>query len=176
MQILSILSYFCPIYILRMKKRVLFVCLGNICRSPGAEAVFSKMVNDRGLNGHFKIDSAGTGGWHEGEQADYRMKQHALRRNYELTHLARKFNPNTDFDDFDLIIGMDDENIATLKRWARNQNDRSKIVRMTDFCKVFSYDSVPDPYYGGEDGFELVLDLLEDACSGLLFKLEKEIS
>lgn len=153
-------------------KRILFVCLGNICRSPGAEAVLKKMAADRNLTIPLGIDSAGTGGWHTGEPADERMQEHALRRGYALTHLARKFNPDVDFDRFDLIIGMDDENIRRLKSLARNENDRKKIRRMTDFSRLFSYTSVPDPYYGGEEGFELVLDLLEDACEGLLDKLE----
>ncbi len=158
-----------------MKKRILFVCLGNICRSPGAEAVFSKMAVERKLSIPLEIDSAGTGGWHEGELADERMREHAARRGYQLTHLARKFNRDIDFDRFDMVIGMDDENIRTLRSLARDDNDRKKIRKMTDFSRLYSYTTVPDPYYGGEDGFELVLDLLEDACEGLLDELSREI-
>ncbi len=158
-----------------MEKRILFVCLGNICRSPGAEAVFSKMAAERKSVIPLKIDSAGTGGWHEGELADERMREHAARRGYQLTHLARKFNRDVDFDSFDMVIGMDDENIRTLRSLARDDNDRKKIRKMTDFSRLYSYTTVPDPYYGGEDGFELVLDLLEDACLGLLDELSREV-
>ncbi|WP_372933667.1 low molecular weight protein-tyrosine-phosphatase [Mariniphaga sediminis] len=155
------------------KKRILFVCLGNICRSPSAEAVFTGMVNKKGLSDQYEIDSAGTGGWHVGEPADRRMQKHAIKRGYDLTSISRKFNPEMDFDRFDLIIGMDDENALSLKNMARSEDDLRKIKKMTDFSKEWSYTEVPDPYYGGEDGFELVLDLLEDACKGLLEKTKK---
>ncbi|RIH65394.1 low molecular weight phosphotyrosine protein phosphatase [Mariniphaga sediminis] len=155
------------------KKRILFVCLGNICRSPSAEAVFTGMVNKEGLSDQYEIDSAGTGGWHVGEPADRRMQKHAVKRGYDLTSISRKFNPEMDFDRFDLIIGMDDENALSLKNMARSEDDLKKIKKMTDFSKEWSYTEVPDPYYGGEDGFELVLDLLEDACKGLLEKTKK---
>ncbi len=153
------------------KKKILFVCLGNICRSPSAEAVFTGIVKNHGRSHQFEIDSAGTSGWHEGGPADKRMKLHAAKRGYDLTSISRKFNPNIDFDYFDMIIGMDDENIQTLKRMARNQNDLGKIHKMTDFRKNWKYNEIPDPYYGGDEGFELVLDLLEDSCEGLLEKL-----
>lgn len=153
------------------KKKILFVCLGNICRSPGAEGVFAGMVKKEGLTDRFEIDSAGTSGWHIGEPADLRMQKHAIKRGYDLTSLGRKFNPDTDFDYFDMIIGMDDQNVNTLKSLARNSDDKAKIYKMTDFSREWSYTEVPDPYYGGEEGFELVLDLLEDACGGMLEKL-----
>lgn len=150
------------------KKNILFVCLGNICRSPSAEAVFKGIVKKAGLENEYFIDSAGTGAWHVGKPADKRMRKHASLRNYDLTSIGRQFDPDTDFDEFDMIIGMDDENIETLKELARNEVDIKKIHKMTDFSKEWRYTEVPDPYYGGEEGFELVLDLLEDACVGLL--------
>lgn len=153
------------------KKKILFVCMGNICRSPSAEAVFSGLLKNEGLDAEFEIDSAGTLAYHAGEPADKRMNKHASERGYKLTSIARKFVPETDFEQFDYIIGMDDENIQTLKSFARNKNDLSKIYKMTDFRKEWAYDEVPDPYYGGEEGFELVLDLLEDSCQGLLEKI-----
>ncbi|MDD4227735.1 MAG: low molecular weight protein-tyrosine-phosphatase [Mariniphaga sp.] len=154
------------------KKKILFVCMGNICRSPSAEAVFKSTAQREGLSDQFEIDSAGTGAWHVGEKADMRMQKHAIKRGYSLTSISRQFNPETDFDAFDIIIGMDNQNIEDLKKLARNEDDLDKICKMTDFSKEWSYDNVPDPYYGGEDGFELVLDLLEDASTGLLEKLK----
>jgi protein-tyrosine phosphatase len=157
-----------------MKRKVLFVCLGNICRSPSAEAIFTRIVGDNGYAHSFEIDSAGIGGWHAGEPADPRMSKHAAKRGYDLTSLARKFDPRKDFDHFDMIIGMDDENISDLKMKVRNSKDASRIYKMTDFSKTFRYNAIPDPYYGGDDGFELVLDLLEDACEGLFQKLVRD--
>jgi protein-tyrosine phosphatase len=153
------------------KKKVLFVCLGNICRSPSAEAVFTGIAKKEGLAGKFEIDSAGTSGWHAGEPADRRMQKHAVERGYNLTSISRKFDPEKDFAHFDIIIGMDDQNIEALKSMARNDEDLAKIHKMTSFAKEWNYNEVPDPYYGGEEGFELVLDLLEDSCKGLLEKL-----
>jgi protein-tyrosine phosphatase len=151
-----------------MKKRVLFVCLGNICRSPSAEAVFNGLVKKNGLEDDIECDSAGTAGYHDGEPADQRMQSHAIRRGYRLTSIARKFDPSVDFDDFDYIIGMDDDNVNDLQDMASNVEDLNKIYKMTDFCSRGGHYSVPDPYYGGSEGFELVLDILEDACEGLL--------
>lgn len=153
------------------QKKILFVCMGNICRSPSAEAVFEGMARNAELGNKFEIDSAGTLAYHVGENADSRMQFHASKRGYKLTSISRKFNPKTDFDYFDLIIGMDDENLHTLKSIARDESDLQKIYKMTDFRIEWDYDEIPDPYYGGEEGFELVLDLLEDSCEGLLDKL-----
>ena len=152
------------------KKKILFVCLGNICRSPAAEGVFRQLVKERGLEYAFEIDSAGTAGYHAGEPADRRMQQHARRRGYNLTSISRKFNPAVDFDKFNLVVAMDNENVSNLKRMARSPEDVVKISKMTDFSKTRNYTEIPDPYYGGDDGFELVLDLLEDSCNGLLEK------
>ncbi len=147
--------------------KILFVCLGNICRSPSAEAIMKKLVADAGLQDRILIDSAGMHGYHEGELPDSRMRMHASRRGYKLDSRSRPVK-NADFYDFDLIIGMDDSNISALQRKAPDVESLEKIHRMTDFSRNKLYDHVPDPYYGGASGFELVLDLLEDACAGLL--------
>ena len=151
-----------------MKKQILFVCLGNICRSPSAEAVMNAYIKKENLGNEITCDSAGIIGYHEGEPADQRMQSHAIKRGYNLTSISRPVNPEVDFDRFDMVIGMDDQNIRDLQSLARTESDRKKIYKMTDFLEEFGYDSVPDPYYGGEEGFELVLDLLEDACNGLI--------
>lgn len=149
---------------------ILFVCLGNICRSPMAEAVMQKMVDDASLSHEFTLDSAGLIGYHEGEGADPRMKQHASRHGYRLTHISRPVR-TSDFDDFDLIVSMDDSNYDRLHDLAPTIEHEKKIVRMTDYCTVHVIDHVPDPYYGGAQGFENVIEILEDACAGLLSSL-----
>ena len=149
------------------KIRLLFVCLGNICRSPSAEAVMKKLVKEAGLKDRYFIDSAGIIGYHEGEPADTRMRRHAIKRGYVLDSISRPIRP-WDFQDFDLIIGMDDRNVADLKRQAPDLESVAKIHQMTEFSRDKRCDYVPDPYYGGASGFELVLDMLEDACQGLL--------
>lgn len=151
-----------------MKKKVLFVCWGNICRSPSAEAVFKDLVRKAGKEKEFEIDSAGTIAAHSGERADARMRQHASRRGYSLDSFSRKVKPDFDFDHFDYIIAMDDMNLHDLQRMAKTDEHLLKISKMTDYCEKYQYNEVPDPYYGGAQGFELVLDLLEDACNGLL--------
>lgn len=147
--------------------KILFVCLGNICRSPSAEAVMKKWVQDAGLQHRIAIDSAGIQGYHEGERADARMRAHAARRGYMLESRSRPVRLD-DFYDFDLIIGMDDRNIEDLKQKAPDLASVAKIHRMTEYSRNKCYDHIPDPYYGSDAGFELVLDLLEDACGGLL--------
>lgn len=147
--------------------RILFVCLGNICRSPAAEGIFRYITEEKGTAAHFHLDSAGLYGGHAGELPDKRMRIHAARRGYNLTHRSRPAR-EWDFDEFDIIIGMDDANISGLRSLAPTEDDRKKIVRMTDFCRLHPYyDAVPDPYYEGAAGFELVLDLLEDASMAL---------
>lgn len=149
-------------------KKILFVCLGNICRSPGAEAIMKALVKRKNCEKEFYIDSAGLYSGHAGALPDERMRRHAARRGYQLDSRARTFYPSADFAEFDLIIGMDDQNIAALKQYACNEEEKSKIFKMTDFCQKFtSSTEVPDPYYGGSAGFEWVLDLLEDATEGL---------
>ena len=148
------------------KIKILFVCLGNICRSPSAEAVFKGLVKDKGVAHEFEIDSAGTYAYHAGEQADRRMQQHAIKRGYNLTSISRAFVPDTDWDNFDFIVAMDNSNFSDLSAMARDADDLKKLFKITDFSQEFDYDQIPDPYYGGSDGFELVLDLLEDAGEG----------
>lgn len=150
-----------------MKQRILFVCLGNICRSPSAEAVFNAMITKQGVKDEFEVDSAGISDWHQGEPADQRMQQHALKRNYNLTSISRPVTPK-DFEHFDYIIAMDRSNLRDLRSKAPKPEYVKKIFLMTDFLKDSSFDEVPDPYYGGNEGFELVLDLLEDSTQNFL--------
>lgn len=150
-----------------MKHKILFVCLGNICRSAAAEAVMKALIEKRGLSADFEIDSAGILSVHQGEKADSRMRQHAARRGYDVTSISRPVKLQ-DFDTFDLIIGMDDSNIDDLNDRALTWEHKAKISKMAQYCKTHKNSYVPDPYYGGAAGFELVLDLLEDACEGLL--------
>lgn len=153
------------------QKSILFVCLGNICRSPMAEAVFNRILEREKATDQFRIDSAGLIAVHQGELPDSRMRYHAGQRGYkEMTHRSRPFS-RADFDKFDMIIGMDDANIDGLRDKADTLEEMQKIYRMTDFCKTLEATHVPDPYYGGSQGFENVIDLLEDACEGLYEEL-----
>ena len=148
--------------------RVLFVCLGNICRSPAAEAVFCALISKEGLAESFKVDSAGTGAYHAGEPADPRMRQHGSRRGYDLTSIARQLAPE-DFEHFDYVVTMDESNFHNALAISRQcSQKKASLVRMRDYCEHFNIDGVPDPYYGGDDGFIHVFDILEDACAGLL--------
>jgi len=153
---------------------ILFVCLGNICRSPAAEAVFNAMIKKNGLEARVQCDSAGTAAYHVGEPADYRMRQFANNRGYQCTSISRQVNPKHDFEHFDYIMAMDRQNLNDLKAMARNESDRRKLFLMTDYADSGKYNSVPDPYYGGDAGFELVLDILEESCSGLIKKLQEK--
>jgi protein-tyrosine phosphatase len=126
------------------------------------------------LSDDFYVDSAGTIAAHSGERADARMRQHAQKRGYQLESISRKVNPEVDFDKFDYIVAMDDSNMSDLLYLARNEQDEKKLSKMTDYCSSFENTSVPDPYYGGSSGFELVLDLLEDASEGLLKFIQNE--
>lgn len=125
------------------------------------------LVKKAGLEKEIEIDSAGLTAYHEGEKADSRMRAHATRRGYTLESISRPVRA-ADFFDFDVIVGMDDSNIDKLQVLAPDEESMNKICRMTDFARKFSYDHIPDPYYSGAEGFELVLDLLEDSCDGLL--------
>lgn len=150
------------------KVRILFVCLGNICRSPAAEGVMRAMAEERGVDNRLEIDSAGLYGGHAGDLPDRRMREHAFQRGYRLEHRSRQVRPS-DFDNFDLIVAMDHSNYDRLREMAPTLEDEAKVVKMIDFVKGFPQcDCVPDPYYDGAEGFELVLDLLEDGCANLL--------
>ncbi|MEN9387547.1 MAG: hypothetical protein RLZZ255_523 [Cyanobacteriota bacterium] len=158
------------------EQRLLFVCLGNICRSPAAEGVFLHLIAREGLEDRFVVDSAGTGGWHAGNPADRRMRAAAERRGIHLPSRARQI-ALADFTAFDRILTMDDDNLRNVRSLARELGERPGLARiepMTSHCRLHQAREVPDPYYGGEQGFEQVLDLLEDACAGLLETLLRE--
>ena len=156
------------------KKRILFVCMGNICRSPSAEAIMKKLILQDGLNESTYIDSAGTIDYHSGEFPDERMSKYALNRGLHLDHIARQFNPVSDFDNFDLILTMDHGNYADIKALDESGKYKSKIKMVTDYCTIHNVKEVPDPYYGERENFELVLNILEDACNGILESLKNE--
>ena len=144
---------------------VLFVCMGNICRSPAAEGVFRKLVADAGREAEFHIDSAGTHGYHVGHPPDSRMMAAARARGYLLDSKARRLE-TTVFGRFGLIVAMDYEKFENISRLDTGAG--AKVVRMCDFRNQLLDMEVPDPYYGGDEGFEQVLDILEDACANLL--------
>ncbi len=155
-----------------MKQRILFVCLGNICRSPAAEGILRDLVIRRGLTERIEVDSAGTYAGHTGELADPRMRRAASARGIELTHRARQIR-EADFERFDRIIVMDDYNYEDVHRLAPSREMANKIYRMREFFSSARYHYVPDPYYEGREGFEIVLDLLEEGCQKLLDELCK---
>ena len=146
-------------------KSVLFVCMGNICRSPAAEGVFRHLVSTAGRDSEFYIDSAGTIGYHAGGSADSRMQAVARQRGYSLDSTARRIEEE-DFGIFDLIVTMDEDNYQHVS--AADTGAGARVVRMCEFCQEHDETEVPDPYYGGAAGFETVLDILEDACSNFL--------
>ena len=151
------------------KTSVLFVCLGNICRSPAAEAVFQNLINDKGIGNQFIVDSAGTGSWHVGKKADSRMRLAAKKRNINITSNARQIRED-DFRKFKYILVMDDSNfnnVIDLKNRVKG-SDFAKILKIQDFSSIFNEKEVPDPYFGGDAGFDHVLDILEDSVSCFL--------
>jgi protein-tyrosine phosphatase len=156
-------------------KKVLFVCLGNICRSPAAEGILKKYINDKNLGEMITVDSAGTINYHEGELSDERMRMIASKRGYILDHIARKFDPKKDFKEFDYIITMDDDNYKDIVRLDRDSTFRKKIYKMADFIDDKNVKSVPDPYDGTDDDFNYVVDLLENGNSNILIKIKKDI-
>ena len=148
--------------------KLLFVCMGNICRSPTAEGVMRRLLRDEGLEDEIQIDSAGTGGWHVGNPPDERATEAAFRRGITLEGAARQVRPS-DFEDYDLLLAADRENLADLRAIAPDDEARAKVRLLREFDPGSHGDlDVPDPYYGGPGGFEEVLDLVEAACRGLL--------
>ena len=147
--------------------KVLFVCLGNICRSPSAEGVFRKLVIDENLSENILTDSAGTGAWHIGHAPDSRAIYTALQRGIDLSDLRARQVSAVDFSTFDYIIAMDEQNYADLERLS-GESSQDKISLFMDYAENFTDTEVPDPYYGGDNGFEVVLDMIEDAAQGLL--------
>jgi protein-tyrosine phosphatase len=153
--------------------RLLFVCMGNICRSPTAEAVMRRLVREAGLEDRIEIESAGTGGWHAGDPPDSRATVAAARRGVTLEGAARQIRAD-DFRDFDLLIAMDRENLRGLLAVAPDEaaSEKVRLLREFDPASVGAPDlDVPDPYYGGDRGFESVLDMVEAACRGLIDEL-----
>ncbi|HSW53634.1 MAG TPA: low molecular weight protein-tyrosine-phosphatase [Ignavibacteriaceae bacterium] len=158
-----------------INKKILFVCMGNICRSPAAEGIAKKLVEEKGFNGKIEIDSAGTLDYHTGELPDERMIRHASKRGYRLESHARQFNSKRDFEYFDYIVTMDDDNFSEITSLDKHNKYSDKVFKMVSFGSKLKADEVPDPYYTGRDGFEYVLDILEDSIEGLLKKVEDDI-
>ena len=155
------------------KYKVLFVCLGNICRSPAAHAIFEHYVREDGLQDRIYVDSAGTYGGHSGSQPDRRMRTAALYRGFAVTHIARQVRA-IDMMDFDMIVAMDDQNYEDLMHMAPSVEATHKVRRMAEFFTTRKLSYIPDPYYMGAEGFSHVLDLLEEACRNLLDAIKKE--
>lgn len=150
------------------KHRLLFICLGNICRSPAAEGVMKAKVHAAKLDDQFFIDSAGIGDWHVGQLPDSRMRERGARRGYRLDSRARQIR-QSDFEDFDLLLVMDRENYRIITSKAHDEESRKKVRMLTDYLQEHkNTDIVPDPYYGDLSDFDYALDLIEDACEGLL--------
>lgn len=149
--------------------------MGNICRSPAAEGIAKTLIEKKGLNDSIEIDSAGTLGYHEGEKPDARMIKHASKRGYILDSQARQFNPKKDFVYFDYIVTMDDDNYSEIISLDGKNEFRNKVFKMVSFGKNVNVNEVPDPYYSGSQGFEIVLDILEDSVEGLFNKVEDDI-
>lgn len=150
---------------------LLMVCMGNICRSPTAEGVLQAMVQGAGLQRRITVDSAGTHGYHRGAPPDPRAQQHAARRGYDLSRLRARQLTARDFERFDLVLVMDEANQRDALALCPPAQ-AGRVLRLTQFCRRHQAGAVPDPYYGGAQGFEEVLDLVEDACAGLLAALQ----
>lgn len=153
--------------------KICFVCLGNICRSPTAEGVFQHLIDNRGLEDYFEVDSAGTSAYHIGESANSKSQRTANKHGITLHSKARQFK-TFDLEYFDLILAMDNENLSNVQRMA-NGNHSQKIGRMRDFDPKPGDREVPDPYYGGPEGFENVFQIVKRSCEQLLDELEEHI-
>lgn len=153
------------------RHRVIFVCLGNICRSPAAEIIFRQQVADAGRDGEFEIDSAGTIGHHHGSPPDARMAESLRQKGFTVEGSARQIVA-ADLDSFDLIVTMDETNLAEVRRLDKTGKLHAKIQPFVSFCRHHDDLRVPDPYYGGQRGFDHVIRLLEDGCAGILESLE----
>lgn len=154
---------------------LLFLCMGNICRSPTAHGIFRDLVRKRGLHQQILIDSAGTHNYHPGSPPDIRSQKHAIKRGYDLSDLRARQISNQDYEQHDLLLAMDWDNLALAQQHCQPEYQR-KLRRLTEFCKKHQAAVVPDPYYGGDAGFEHVLDLIEDACEGLLEHVEQQLN
>jgi len=154
---------------------VLFVCMGNICRSPTAHGVFAQRVTEQGLTSRVRVESAGTHDYHVGRPPDERAQEHAARRGYDLSGLRARQIRSSDFARHDLILVMDRDNLARVQALCPPAQ-LPKVRRFTEFCLERAADVVPDPYYGGAQGFEDVLDLVEDACAGLLWHVQGQLA
>lgn len=154
---------------------IVFFCMGNICRSPTAHGVFRQRVEQAGLQDWVHIDSAGTHNYHPGKAPDSRTQRHALMRGYDLSDLRARQLVDADFEQAHLLLGMDWDNMALAESMAPAQAMR-KLRRLTEFCQRHTDPVVPDPYYGGAPDFERVLDLVEDACDGLLLHVKKQLA
>ena len=150
------------------KTKVLFACMGNICRSPSAPGVFEKLLHDKGLSHLFEVDSAGTHSYHVGSLPDSRSIGCAQKYGIDLTSQHARQAKSRDFERFDYIIAMDNDNFGNLKKICPSPEFEKKLFTMMHFSDNKNYSEIPDPYYGGAGGFDLVLDLLEEACEGLL--------
>jgi len=154
--------------------KICFVCLGNICRSPTAEGIFQHLVNERGLQPYFYIDSAGTSAYHIGEPANSKSREVARKHGVELQSRARRFT-SADLDEFDMILAMDHENLDNIRQLDSRNQYGGKIELMRNFDPHPGDGAVPDPYYGGMDGFQHVFDVVKRSCENLLDELEGNI-
>lgn len=150
-----------------MNTRVLFVCMGNICRSPMAEGVFRHLVRQSGLDDVVRVDSAGTHAFHAGEAPDKRAQTLAAKRGYDITTLRARRVRDKDFEEYDLILAMDWDNLSLLQQQAP-KHAHHKLQLLMRFATEHESATIPDPYYGNQQGFEQALDFIEDACAGLL--------